>query len=371
LISVNLLGQRSFNDLSQYPVFPWILANYTSDSIDLNDESNYRDLLKPIGTLNEQRIRSIRIQRAELAPDDPTNSFYRQHYSNPFYTCLFLVRMEPFTTIHVEISDKRFDKTGRMFSSIPQSWSSVTDKVADFRELTPEFFCLPEFLINENLFDLGEGVNDVILPPWAHNSPHEFIEKHRQALESEIVSSHLHEWINLIFSFQQSGPAAIAAENTFNPACYATSLTREARRDPDQMREIRSTALFVGIIPVQVFTSPHPKKLRISRFPTFNPSFVTIFELPKVPRYLAFDSDVVYVFNDDCQFFSFSLSKRILSPMGSIYKAKSLSRHLHFSLRFQDSCRVRCSTTHSIRFASTQQMSHCCNRCDKHPCWER
>jgi hypothetical protein len=86
------------------------------------------------------------------------------------------------------------------------------------------------------------------------------------------------------------------------------------------MREIRSTALFVGIIPSQVFTLPHPKKVKILRFPAFNPSFVTVINLPKAPRYLAFDSDVIYVLSNDCQFFSFSLSKRILNPMASIYK---------------------------------------------------
>ena len=34
------------NDISQYPVFPWILADYTSDSIDLKNPSVYRDLSK-------------------------------------------------------------------------------------------------------------------------------------------------------------------------------------------------------------------------------------------------------------------------------------------------------------------------------------
>lgn len=34
------------NDISQYPVFPWVLADYTSDSINLEDPSVYRDLSK-------------------------------------------------------------------------------------------------------------------------------------------------------------------------------------------------------------------------------------------------------------------------------------------------------------------------------------
>lgn len=54
-------------------------------------------------------------------------------------------------------------------------------------------------------------MGDVILPPWA-GSPEEFIHIHRQALESEYVSSHLHHWIDLIFGYKQEGDAAIEAK---------------------------------------------------------------------------------------------------------------------------------------------------------------
>lgn len=41
-------------------------------------------------------------------------------------------------------------------------------------------------------------LDSVKLPPWAEN-PVDFVHKHRMALESEHVSAHLHEWIDLIF----------------------------------------------------------------------------------------------------------------------------------------------------------------------------
>ena len=31
LMYLNSLADRTFNDLTQYPVFPWIIADYTSD----------------------------------------------------------------------------------------------------------------------------------------------------------------------------------------------------------------------------------------------------------------------------------------------------------------------------------------------------
>ena len=82
-------------------------------------------------------------------------------------------------------------------------WSTPENGV---KELIPEFFYMPEFLENANQFDLGimthtgEHVNDVILPPWA-KSPEDFIIQNREALESDYVSEHLHEWIGLSFTF--------------------------------------------------------------------------------------------------------------------------------------------------------------------------
>ncbi len=42
-----LLG-RTYQDLNQYPIFPWIIADYESEKLDLNSPSTYRDLAKVI-----------------------------------------------------------------------------------------------------------------------------------------------------------------------------------------------------------------------------------------------------------------------------------------------------------------------------------
>lgn len=50
------------------------------------------------------------------------------------------------------------------------------------------------------------------MPKWAKNTLH-FLKTMREALESKIVSSQLHNWIDLIFGYKQRGKEAIKADN--------------------------------------------------------------------------------------------------------------------------------------------------------------
>lgn len=45
------------------------------------------------------------------------------------------------------------------------------------------------------------------------SAPNELTHKLREALESEYVSEHLHEWIDLIFGYKQRGQESVKANN--------------------------------------------------------------------------------------------------------------------------------------------------------------
>jgi len=62
------------------------------------------------------------------------------------------------------------------------------------------------------------------LPPWAEG-PMDFLAKSRLALESEHVSKSLHNWIDLICGYKQTGEAA---DNVFYYLCYERAVDIES-----------------------------------------------------------------------------------------------------------------------------------------------
>ncbi len=52
---LNTLAGRGYNDLTQYPVFPWILTDYESKELDLTNPAVFRCLEKPMGALHPNR----------------------------------------------------------------------------------------------------------------------------------------------------------------------------------------------------------------------------------------------------------------------------------------------------------------------------
>jgi hypothetical protein len=148
-----------------------------------------------------------------MADGDIPPFMYGSHYSNVGTVLNFLVRMEPFAELAAKLQGGHFDWADRLFHSIDEAWTRVLTSTGDLKELTPEFFYSPHFLRNMNGLDLGMLVfllcflgtrqdgtvlDDVILPPWA-SSPEEFVRINMQALESDYVSDHLSDWIDLIF----------------------------------------------------------------------------------------------------------------------------------------------------------------------------
>ena len=270
LMHVNTMAGRTFNDLTQYPVFPWVLADYTSEELDLSDWRSFRDLTKPMGCQTPERQADFRERFqsfAEMGDHNAPPFHYGTHYSTAMIVTSYLIRLQPFVQSYLLLQGGSFDHPDRLFYSVEKTWTSASrGNMTDVRELIPEFFYLPEFLLNTNGFDFGqrqgdgESIDKVALPPWAKGDPKIFIAKHREALESEYVSKHLHHWIDLIFGHKQTGEAALEATNVFHHLSY------RGARDLDKIVDPLERVATIGIIhnfgqtPHQIFQRSHPPR---------------------------------------------------------------------------------------------------------------
>ncbi|XP_017878449.1 neurobeachin isoform X11 [Ceratina calcarata] len=264
LMFLNTIAGRTYNDLNQYPVFPWVLTNYETKELDLSLPSNYRDLSKPIGALNPSR-RAYFEERFQSWEHDSIPPFhYGTHYSTSAFVLNWMIRVEPMTTMFLALQGGKFDHPNRLFSSIALSWKNCQRDTSDVKELIPEFFFLPEMLVNSNRYRLGRQedgsvVGDVELPPWA-SSPEEFIRINRMALESEFVSCQLHQWIDLIFGYKQKGPEAVRATNVFYYLTYEGSVDLDTITDPVMREAIENQIRNFGQTPSQLLMEPHPPR---------------------------------------------------------------------------------------------------------------
>ncbi|XP_018118608.1 lysosomal-trafficking regulator isoform X3 [Xenopus laevis] len=274
LTHLNKHAGRSFSDLMQYPVFPFILSDYSNETLDLSDSAIYRNLVKPIAVQSKEKedryIDNYKYLEDEYCKGDreddpmpPVQPYhYGSHYSNSGTVLHFLVRMPPFTKMFLAYQDQSFDIPDRTFHSMNTTWRlSSYESMTDVKELIPEFFYLPEFLVNREGFDFGvrqngERVNHVNLPPWARNDPRLFILIHRQALESDNVSQTICHWIDLVFGYKQKGRAAVQAINVFHPATYF-GMDVSAVEDPVQRRALETMIKTYGQTPRQIFHSAH------------------------------------------------------------------------------------------------------------------
>ena len=302
LMWLNIFGNRSYHDISQYPVFPWILSSYedplkkekkvepkkekpkklnnsiNSEIVDDDDdeeedddilEYSYRDMNLPMGMmeLNDEgkRRKELFMETYETLKNEPNGEIkpyiYGSNYSNPMYVCHFLTRLFPFTHISIELQGSKFDNADRLFLSVKDSFYNSLTQKTDIKELIPEFFYLPEMFLNINELNLGkkedgEVVNDVLTP--CENNPFDFIITMKTVLEDEKLSKTIQNWIDLIFGYKARGKEAENSHNLFTQQSYQESVDIKTVDNKESMlRQVE-----FGLIPTQILNKECGKKLK-------------------------------------------------------------------------------------------------------------
>ena len=90
LLIVNALAGRSFEDPCQYPVMPWVICDFRSHTLYLDRPQTYRDLRKPMGAINEDRLRET-VKRHDAFDDTHMPKFHYGSIILPLPELLFII----------------------------------------------------------------------------------------------------------------------------------------------------------------------------------------------------------------------------------------------------------------------------------------
>ena len=237
IIKLNQLSSRSYNDPTQYPVFPWLLNDYKElnlffEKSNEKHEENFRIFKYPISLQNENlRIKAIHKFEDK---DNIDNSIHNgTHYSTSSYIFYYLMRQNPFMKDLIKLQGNHQENPNRMFYSIDNTINTVVEG-NDSREIIPEFFSKIEFLINLNCFNFGIQYNKNQVDDIQMNNMYcyekfnlsiyvKFIIQHFLLINgNKILNSKnsICNWIDNVFGVNQYPEKAKESYNIFNKFSY-------------------------------------------------------------------------------------------------------------------------------------------------------
>ena len=280
LLFLNKYGSRSLNDVSQYYVFPWILIDFKNlidinnteseiydniikkldedareqdnnneenegeENINIEDKdlnsikyyNNFRKLKYPVGAQTKSNRENL-LEKYE--DEEGFRSHFGTHYSTGSYIFYYLMRLEPFTSLLVELQNYNQENPDRMLNDLKETIKIINSGI-DSRELIPELFSKIDYFININCVYYGNKkqsqiIVDDIEQIWnnytdlAYNSISidvRFIIEHKKLLNSKTIAVKINNWIDNVFGIGQLPPPKKreSSYNIFQKTSYSEAI---------------------------------------------------------------------------------------------------------------------------------------------------
>ena len=249
LLKLNFYASRTFNDINQYPVFPWLFfdlnkinailsiekssiekAETTANEPLVNQEDN-NDIIDIEGiemnnAENSNEDLSVRLQlrnfsypislQTELKREkyiEKNDTNHGKHYSTSSYILYYLVRSYPFGEAMVQLQNLNKENPNRLLLTMAQSLKLLEQNFEN-REACPEFFSSFDFYSNLNCIFLGiqddhTFVDDLrvdkslIIKSNIYPTYFKYVYLFRKLLNSYLISKFLPNWIDYIFGSKQ------------------------------------------------------------------------------------------------------------------------------------------------------------------------
>ena len=281
LLKLNKYSSRTYNDVTQYPIIPWLLSDYNNISKKQISKDEIRLFKYPI-SLQTKMLRDISIENYDDNDDRYNfNKHNGTHYSTSSYIFYYLMRQNPFMKSLIKLHSYSQENPNRMFLSIERLNKHLI-KGADNREIIPQFFLNIECFINLNCSDFNKNSKGIQIDDvnfdflnLKDNKPFSkfvfFIIKHYILLNGESVIDHknsINFWIDNIFGINQIPENNLREScNLFNKYCYEKyandideliksynneSDSKKKKMIYDEYNTIINSILAFGIVPVQI-----------------------------------------------------------------------------------------------------------------------
>ena len=264
LLAINKYSSRSYNNINEYPIMPWLIYDNKIREFDL-----------PMSLQTEESRELFEDKYVKFKNMDMKFA-HNNFYSSAPYTFFYLSRINPFTNGMIKFQGNCFEIPERQFLSV-EITIQLCPKTSNNREPTPEIFEMPEIYYNLNCNDFGKSrgksrEHNISLSPFANNGIAFCYDLLGQINNDVEINNNINKWIDFIFGVNQYNDSKDMLFRRFNDDYYGQNLNfkkqisdlKDQKMDDkniyNTIKSQMDSPLNFGLCPSQILSDPTPKR---------------------------------------------------------------------------------------------------------------